>query len=77
MPLRVEEQDGAALPQLLRLAGEASGGPNPERSSPFSRPGGEAEAVGQLRDVKARIERKAADRRRSKAVKTVLALKKR
>lgn len=59
----------------VRAAAE-SGELNAERYSHFSKLRGEAEAVGQLRDVKKRIEKKAADRRGSKAMKVVQTLKK-
>ena len=61
---------------LCAVRGAAeSGALNAERYSHFSKLRGEAEAVGQLRDVKARIEKKAADRRGSKAMKSVQAIK--
>jgi len=59
----------------VREAAE-SGALNAERYSHFSKLRGEAAAVGQLRDVKARIEKKAADRRGSKSMKAVQAIKK-
>lgn len=58
----------------VRAAAE-SGRLDAERFSHFAKLRGEAEAVGQLRDVKARIQKKAADRRGSKALKSVLAAK--
>ena len=59
----------------VRAAAE-SGELNAERYSHFSKLRGEATAIGKLRDVKLRIEKKAADRRGSKALKAVLAIKK-
>ncbi len=52
----------------VRNAAE-SGELNAERYAHFSKLRGEATAIGQLRDVKLRIERKAADRMGSKALK--------
>jgi ribosome biogenesis GTPase len=52
----------------VRAAAE-SGALNAERYSHFSKLRSEAKAVGQLRDVKLRIEKKAADRMGSKAMK--------
>ena len=52
----------------VRAAAE-SGELNAERYAHFSKLRGEATAIGQLRDVKLRIERKAADRMGSKAIK--------
>jgi ribosome biogenesis GTPase len=54
----------------VRAAAE-SGALNPERYSHFSKLRGEATAIGHLRDVKLRIEKKAADRRGSKSMKSV------
>ena len=58
----------------VRAAAE-SGELNAERYSHFSKLRGEATAIGQLRDVKLRIEKKAADRRGSNAMKVVTRVK--
>lgn len=58
----------------VRAAAE-SGELNAERYSHFSKLRGEATVIGQLRDVKLRIEKKAADRRGSKAMKVVQKVK--
>ncbi len=56
-------------PQCAVRAAAESGALDAERYSHFSKLRGEATAIGQLRDVKLRIEKKAADRMISKAIK--------
>lgn len=56
-------------PRCAVRAAAERGDLNAERYAHFSKLRGEATAIGQLRDVKLRIERKAADRMVSKAVK--------
>lgn len=62
-------------PQCAVRAAALSGDLDAERYSHFSKLRTEATAIGQLRDVKLRLEKKAADRRCSKAVRAVTKIK--